>query len=44
LGSKPAAHVAAMAELDDTTLNAGMPKAIGRLMDMVAAMLKELPE
>ena len=44
LGSKPAAHIAAMAELDDEEIKAGMPKAIGRLLDLVKKKLDELPE
>jgi putative ATP-dependent endonuclease of OLD family len=44
LGSKPAAHLAAMAELDDDEINADMPKAIGRLLDQVEKKLAELPE
>jgi putative ATP-dependent endonuclease of OLD family len=44
LGSKPATHLAAMAELDDAEINANMPKAIGRLLDMVSTKLAELPE
>jgi len=44
LGSKPATHLAAMAELDDATLDADMPKPIGRLLDRVREKLAELPE
>jgi len=44
LGSKPAAHLAAIAELDDEEINANMPKPIGRLLDMVSKKLAELPE
>lgn len=44
LGSKPAAHLAAMAELDDIEINANMPKSIGRLLDLVKEKLDELPE
>lgn len=44
LGSKPAAHLAAMAELDDAEINANMPKSIGRLLDQVRQKLDELPE
>jgi putative ATP-dependent endonuclease of OLD family len=44
LGSKPAAHLAAMAELDDDEIKADMPKAIGRLLDLVKKKLTELPE
>ena len=44
LGSKPAAHLEAMAQLDDAALNADMPDSIDRLLDMVKAKLAELPE
>ncbi len=44
LGSKPAAHLAALAQLDDTALADGMPEAIGRMLDMVKAKLATLPE
>jgi putative ATP-dependent endonuclease of the OLD family len=44
LRSKPAAHLAAMAELDDADINANMPRSIGRLLDQVKQKLDELPE
>ena len=44
LGSKPAAHLTAMAELDDADMNANMPKSIARLLDQVKQKLDELPE
>lgn len=43
LGSKPAAHLEAMAQLDDITLN-DMPESIDRLLEMVKSKLAELPE
>ncbi|CAM5779668.1 ATP-dependent endonuclease [Rhizobacter fulvus] len=44
LSSKPAAHLEAMGQLDDATLNVDMPDSIDRLLDMVKAKLAELPE
>lgn len=44
LGSKPAAHLEAMAKLDDATLNDNMPESIDRLLEMVKVKLAELPE
>ncbi len=44
LGSKPAQHIAALAELDDVTLTASMPDPFRRLAGKVAHMLSELPE
>lgn len=44
LGSKPAAHLEALAQLDDAVLNFDMPESIDRLLDMVKAKLAELPE
>ena len=44
LGSKPAAHLEAMAQIDDVTLNSTMPESIDRLLEMVKAKLAELPE
>jgi putative ATP-dependent endonuclease of OLD family len=44
LGSKPAAHLAAMAELDDAEIDASMPKAIGRMLDQVKVKISGLPE
>ncbi|HHL45878.1 MAG TPA: DUF2813 domain-containing protein [Gammaproteobacteria bacterium] len=44
LGSKPAAHLTALARLDDTELAIGMPDSIDRLLEMVKAKLMELPE
>jgi len=44
LGSKPAAHIEALAKLSDADLLANMPESLGRLADMVIAKLAELPE
>ena len=44
LGSKPAAHIDALAQLSDEELLADMPEPLVRLADAVIAKLKELPE
>jgi putative ATP-dependent endonuclease of OLD family len=44
LGSKPAAHIDALAQLSDEELLAGMPESLSRLADAVIAKLEELPE
>lgn len=44
LGSKPAAHIDALAKLSDEGLLANMPESLGRLADAVIAKLAELPE
>lgn len=44
LGSKPAAHIDALAQLSDDELLANMPESFGRLADAVTAKLAELPE
>lgn len=44
LGSKPAAHIDALAQLTDEELLAGMPASLNRLADAVIAKLAELPE
>lgn len=44
LGSKPAAHLAALAQLDDPALAGAIPEAIGRMLDMVKTKLAALPE
>ncbi len=44
LGSKPAAHLAALAELDDEALIGQMPQRIARLIEAVEKRLKGLPE
>ena len=44
LGSKPAAHIDALAKLSDAELLASMPKSLGRLADAVITKLSELPE
>ncbi|RUJ48355.1 AAA family ATPase [Pseudomonas qingdaonensis] len=44
LGSKPAAHIEALAKLSDADLLANMPGSLGRLADAVIAKLAELPE
>ncbi|EPB4520471.1 TPA: AAA family ATPase [Pseudomonas aeruginosa] len=44
LGSKPAAHISALAQLSDQELLKDMPASLGRLADAVIAKLAELPE
>lgn len=44
LGSKPAAHLEALAKLDDATLIANMPAPIARLIAKVEQTLADLPE
>lgn len=44
LGSKPAAHLGALAELDDETLIEQMPPRIERLIEAVEKRLQGLPE
>lgn len=44
LGSKPAAHIDALAQLTDEELLADMPASLSRLADAVIAKLTELPE
>lgn len=44
LGSKPAAHIDALANLSDTDLLANIPESLGRLADAVVDKLAELPE
>ena len=44
LGSKPAAHLAALAELDDEALIDQMPQRIARLIEAVEKQLEGLPE
>jgi len=44
LGSKPVAHLGAMAQVDDATLNGNLPEPIDRLLEMVKVKLSELPE
>ena len=44
LGSKPAAHLTALAELDDLDLGQEMPAVFGRLLAQVKAKLEALPE
>lgn len=44
LGSKPAAHLSALSELDDKTLQEKAPKSIARLIAAVRKKLDELPE
>lgn len=44
LGSKPAAHIDALAQLTDAQLLAGMPTSLSRLADAVITKLAELPE
>ncbi|MFT7373076.1 MAG: putative ATP-dependent endonuclease of OLD family [Oleiphilaceae bacterium] len=44
LGSKPAAHIEAMAKLSDDELLVNMPASLSRLADAVIAKLESLPE
>ncbi|MCK4125861.1 AAA family ATPase [Ralstonia pseudosolanacearum] len=44
LGSKPAEHIGALAQLTDAQLLATLPPSLGRLADAVLAKLAELPE
>ena len=44
LGSKPVAHIEAMAELDDDELIDNLPPRIARLIEAIEARLKGLPE
>lgn len=44
LGSKPAAHIAALAELTDEELLENLPSSFNRLADAVIAALEGLPE
>lgn len=44
LGSKPAAHIDALAQLSDAELLDDMPESLARLADAVIAKLEELPE
>lgn len=44
LGSKPTAHINALAQLSDEELLSNMPESIKRLADAVIAKLAELPE
>ncbi len=44
IGSKPAAHIDALAQLSDENLLADMPASLSRLADAVIAKLAELPE
>lgn len=44
LGSKPAAHIDALANLSDADLLANIPESFGRLADAIIAKLAELPE
>jgi putative ATP-dependent endonuclease of OLD family len=44
MGSKPAAHLEALAQLDDAALSIDMPESIARLLDLVKAKLADLPE
>ena len=44
LGSKPAWHIRAMAEVDDAELAADMPAVMTALFDYVEAALEGLPE
>lgn len=44
LGSKPAAHISALALLSDQELLEDMPESLNRLADAVIAKLAELPE
>lgn len=44
LGSKPASHLAAMAELDDEELLQGLPAPLVRLVDAIQKRLESIPE
>lgn len=44
LSSKPAAHLNALAQLDDDELAANMPASLNRLVDAIITKLEELPE
>jgi putative ATP-dependent endonuclease of the OLD family len=44
LGSKPAVHIEALAQLSDKELLACMPESLGKLADAVIAKLTEIPE
>jgi len=44
LGSKPAAHISALAQLSDQELLENMPASLSRLADAVIAKLADLPE
>jgi putative ATP-dependent endonuclease of the OLD family len=44
LGSKPASHIAAMAELDDDELIDGLPDPLSRLVEAVRHRLESIPE
>lgn len=44
LGSKPSAHIDALAQLTDAELLANMPASLNRLADAVITKLAELPE
>src|SRR5690554_3450290 len=44
LGSKPAAHIEALAQLTDEELLAEMPASLSRLADAIIDKLAELPE
>lgn len=44
LGSKPAAHLSALAGLNDEQLLKNLPKVLSRLVEYVRASLAELPE
>lgn len=44
LGSKPAAHINALAQLDNTMLLDSIPDSLDRLADAVIAKLEDLPE
>lgn len=44
IGSKPAAHIEALAKLNDEDLLANMPESLARLADAVISRLAELPE
>jgi putative ATP-dependent endonuclease of OLD family len=44
LGSKPACHLRALANIDDSDLLEGLPDVLGRLFNRTETILKELPE
>jgi putative ATP-dependent endonuclease of the OLD family len=44
LGSKPTAHLNALAQLDDAQLNKNIPQSLERLLNLIKAKLKDIPE
>lgn len=44
LGSKPAAHISALAKLTDEELLKSLPSSLDRLADAIIAALEDIPE